>query len=172
MPRIQPDRIFEHLDRELVVHQPFVNDTSVIYVIDMPHVTVSITVEQMLRWGMDVDEVDRHARRNLRSLTPRLEVKMVDGEDGGRAALLIEHDGYDASRLLLNDLYRALAPEMGGVFLVATPARDSFVAITSQPEDFADRMQMRVTADFKRLPYPITDRYFLVTQDGIAGTAA
>lgn len=172
MPRIQPESIFEHLDRELVVHQPFVNDTVVIYVIDMPYVTVSITVEQMIKWGIDADQIDELARTNLKTFSPRLSVRFVESQNGGRAAIFLEHDGYDASRLLLENLYQFLAPEMGGNFLVATPARDTFVAVTPQHGDFVEEIHRRVTKDYKRLPYPITDKYFLVTQDGIAGTTA
>ena len=51
MPRIQPNTIFDQLDREQVAHIPFVNETSVLYVLDMPRMTVSITTEQMLRLG-------------------------------------------------------------------------------------------------------------------------
>src|SRR5690606_15382853 len=45
MPRIQPEKIFEHLNRELVGHVPFVNGTVVVFVIDLPQMTVSITTE-------------------------------------------------------------------------------------------------------------------------------
>jgi hypothetical protein len=50
MPRIQPESIFEQLDREQVAHIPFVNGTVVVFVIDLPQLTVSITTEQMIRW--------------------------------------------------------------------------------------------------------------------------
>jgi len=172
MPRIQPESIFEHLDRELVVHQPFVNDTVVLYVIDMPYVTVSITVEQMIKWGLNENEIDTVARKNLRTFSPRLAVRFVESHNGGKAAIFLEHDGYDASRLLLDNLYQFLAPEMGGNFYVATPARDTFVAVTPSHKEFVEEIRHRVAKDYKRLPYPITDKYFLVTQDGIAGTAA
>ena len=170
MPRIQPERIFEHLDRQLVVFQPFVNDTVVLYVIDMPHLTVSITVEQAIRWGVEMDEIDRVARQNLDSYSHELKIRLVESEGGGRAAIFAEHDGYDASRLLLGNLHGKLAPMLGGNFLVATPARDAFVALSEDPADFAHKVHARVEQDFKRLPYPITDKFFLVTMDGVAGT--
>lgn len=169
MPRIQPESIFEHLDRELVVHQPFVNNTVVLYVMDMPHLTYSITVEQMLRWGLCVDEIDGIARENLRSYSPELEIRLVE-TDGGRAAILSKRDGYDASRLLLSNLYTRLAPRLGGNFYVAAPARDTFVALSIDPPQFTAKVHQRVDRDFRRLPYPITNRYFLVTLDGVAGT--
>lgn len=172
MPRIQPESIFQHLDSQLVVHQPFVNETVVLYVIDMPHLTVSITVEQMLKWGADVEEIDSLARRNLAAYSEELKLRIIEASSGGRAAVFQENDGYDASRLLLGSLHGRLAPVLGPNFLVAAPARDAFLAVTSNPEEFAQRVHQRVEIDYKRLPYPITDRFFLVTMDGIAGTAA
>jgi len=172
MPRIQPESIFQHLDSQLVVHQPFVNETVVLYVIDMPHLTVSITVEQMLKWGTDVEEIDRAARRNLSSYSEELKLRIIEAGNGGRAAVFQENDGYDASRLLLGSLHGRLAPVLGTNFLVAAPARDAFLAVTADPEEFAQRIHQRVEIDYKRLPYPITDRFFIVTMDGIAGTAA
>jgi hypothetical protein len=38
MPRIQPESIFEHLDREQVAHVPFVNNTVIVFVIDLLNV--------------------------------------------------------------------------------------------------------------------------------------
>ena len=72
MPRIQPCSIFEQLDAQQVAFEPFVNNTVILYVIDMPRMTVSITLEQMIRWGIDIDELDRVARVNLSEYQPNL----------------------------------------------------------------------------------------------------
>ena len=172
MPRIQPTSIFEQLDREQVAHIPWVNGTVVVFVVDMPSVTVSLTVEQAIRWGVDMDDLDELARRNLERYSPDLEIQIVESKDGGRAAIVNEHDGYDAARLLLGKLHQRLAPELDGDFLVAAPARDMFVAMTANPSHFVDRLRKRVDQDYRRLPYPITPDLFLVTRDGVAGTAA
>jgi hypothetical protein len=170
MPRIQPITIFDHLDREQVAHTPFVNDTVVVYVIDMPQMTVSITVEQMVRWGLQIDDLDVIARENLDRYAPDLQIQLVDSSEGGRAAIVARQDGYDAARLLLDSLHSRLAPELHGDFYVATPARDMFLALTCDPAEFVQRLYERVQHDFKRLPYPITDSFFVVTRDGVAGT--
>jgi len=170
MPRIQPVTIFEHLDQEQVAHVPYVNDTVVVFVIDMPQMTVSITVEQLLRWGLEADDLESIARANLERYTPELQVQVIDSSEGGRAALVSCHDGYDAARLLLSTLHEKLAPELRGDFYVATPARDMFLALTIDPDEFVDRLHKRVQHDYKRLPYPITEEFFVVTRDGVAGT--
>jgi hypothetical protein len=170
MPRIQPVSIFEHLSEELVAHVPYVNGTVVVFVIDMPYMTVSVTTEQMIRWGQTIEEIEELARRNLQRYTPSLELKMLESAEGGHALLLTNQDGYDASRLLLDRLFERLAPELGGDFLVATPSRDMFLALSQGPSAFVERVRSRVDADYQRLPYPITNRLFYVTRDGVAGT--
>ncbi|MEY3142541.1 MAG: hypothetical protein RLY21_1034 [Planctomycetota bacterium] len=172
MPRIQPESIFEHLDREQVAHVPFVNNTVIVFVIDLPQLTVSITTEQMIRWGLQCDDLDALSRENLARYAPDLEVRVVDSHDGGRAAIVSQQDGYDAARLLLSTLHDRLSREMKGDFYVATPARDTFIAISVGPDPFVGRLKQRVEDDFRRLPYPITRELFYVTRDGVAGTAA
>ncbi len=172
MPRIQPVSIFEHLDQEQVAHVPFVNDTVVVFVLDMPQMTVSITIEQMIRWGLQVDDLDQIARENLGGYAPDLQIQLVDSSEGGRAAIVSRQDGYDAARLLLDSLHDRLAPELHGDFYVAAPARDMFLALTCDPQEFVQRLKKRVRAEFKRMPYPITESLFVVTRDGVAGTIA
>ncbi len=172
MPRIQPIKIFDHLDNERVAYIPFVNDTVVVFVLDMPQMTISITIEQMLRWGLQLDDLDIIARENLHAYAPDLEIQIVDSAEGGRAAIVARQDGYDAARLLLGSLHSRLAPELHGDFYVATPARDMFLAMTCEPDDFVDRLRERVQMEFKRMPYPITNELFVVTRDGVAGTKA
>ena len=115
---------------------------------------------------------DEIARKNLERYSPDLRIQLIESRDGGRAAILNEYDGYDAARLLLGRLHERLAPELDGDFLVATPARDMFVAMTADPPEFVDRLRERAAQDYRRLPYPITRDLFVVTRDGVAGTAA
>ena len=171
MPRIQPESIFEHLNRELVAHVPYVNGTVVVFVTDLPNMTVSITTEQCVRWGVHPEDLEEIARQNLDRYAPELSIQIVESKEGGRAAIVSEQDGYDAARLLMTSLFDRLRPEMGGDFYVATPARDMFVAMSLGPGAFLQRLQQRVRHDYGRLPYPITDQLFYVTRDGVAGTA-
>lgn len=171
MPRLQPESIFDSVDREQVAHIPFVNGTVIVFVIDLPDMTVSISTEQLVRWGLTTDELEEVARVNLGSYAPELNVQIMQSGDGGRAAVVSLRDGYDAARLLLTHLHERLAPELKGDFLVATPARDIFVAMSRGPGQFIDRIMGRIDEDYRRLPYPITRNLFYVTRDGVAGTA-
>lgn len=170
MPRIQPESIFQHLSREQVAHVPYVNDTVIVFVTDLPHMTVSITTEQLVRWRLSAEDCELIARENLHNYCPDMNVQFVESKEGGRAAILNQHDGYDAARLLLSSLFELLAPQMGGNFYVAIPARDMFVAFTAEPDPFIKRLRERVEHDYRRLPYPITPDFFYVTRDGVCGT--
>lgn len=170
MPRIQPVTIFETLDREQVAHVPWVNDTVIVFVLDTPKYTVSISTEQMVRWGTTVDDLEDLARTNLQRYAPDLEVQVVRSSEGGRAAIIALHDGYDAARLLLGDLHQRLAGHLGTSFYVAAPARDMFVAMTDGPEPFLDRLKARSLEEYRRMPYPICADLFVVSRDGVAGT--
>lgn len=170
MPRIQPVSIFETLDREQVAHVPWVNDTVIVFVLDMPKYTVSLSTEQMVRWGVSGDDLEELSRENLQRYAPDLEVQVVRSSEGGRAAIIALHDGYDAARLLLGDLHQRLSSHLGSSFYVAAPARDMFVAMTDGPEPFLDRLRTRAEEEYKRMPYPICADLFLVARDGVAGT--
>lgn len=170
MPRIQPESIFDHLSRELVAHVPYVNDTVIVFVIDMPQMTVSITTEQAVKWRISMDELEDISRENLTQYAPDFELQIVESREGGKAIIIAEQDGYDAARLLYGPLYQKLAPHLGGDFYVATPSRDMFLALSLNPAEFRERLCERVAEDFKRLPYPICPELFYVTRDGVAGT--
>ncbi|MSQ90437.1 MAG: DUF1444 family protein [Phycisphaerales bacterium] len=171
MPRIQPESIFESVHRESIAHLPYVNGTVIVFVMDMPEMTVSVSTEQMVRWGIGPEELEEIARKNLCGYAPDLQVQVIASHDGGRAALLSLKDGYDAARLLLSKLHERLAKELRGDFYVATPARDVFIALSYGPDPFIERVRARIARDYSRLPYPITSDFFIVTRDGVAGTA-
>ncbi len=70
----------------------------------------------------------------------------------------------------MNSLHDRLAPELNGDFYVAIPCRDVFLASSSGPAEFVTRLSKRAVTAFRRLPYPITSKLFVVTRDGVAGT--
>ncbi|MHC4995384.1 MAG: DUF1444 family protein [Planctomycetota bacterium] len=168
LPRIQPESILDEDTPPHIVHQPYINGTVIVFMIDLGGASTPVTAEHQVRWGINTDELDLLARDNLADHKPNLELNLYQGEQGA-AALFTIGDGYDASRLLLDNLFPKLAPEMGGNFHVAIPSRDTFIAFPTEPRPFVHKLKGRIQSDFKRLPYPITADLFLVTLDGVAG---
>ncbi|MDH3583167.1 MAG: DUF1444 family protein [Phycisphaerae bacterium] len=154
-------------DTQFIAHQAFVHDTLILYVVCLGDATRPVSVEQMICWELDLESLDRIARRNLRNLQPRLPLRLM-ANDEGATARIDTGDGYDASRLLLEQLHPNLAPELGGNFLVAIPCRDVFVAFPTGAPKLLDRLRDHARNNYRRQPYPITDDLFLVTRDGVA----
>ena len=171
MPRIQPLSFFRGKRSDFFAASPFVNDTVILYVMDLNGTATPITTEQLIHWGLSAQEMDELARENLADHQPELELTVLQGEDGA-AAVFNTGDGYDAARLLLGQLHDRLAPEFGPEFLVAIPTRDVFVAFPLDSRDFIHRLRQRIRTDYRKLPYPITEDLFLVARDGVAGWAA
>jgi hypothetical protein len=121
---------------------------------------------------VSAEDLEEIARANLDRYAPNLDVQVVRSNEGGRAAIISMHDGYDAARLLLGDLHARLSAQLGKTFYVAAPARDMFLAMTGDPEPFVSRLRARAEQEYHRLPYPICADLFLVTPDGVAGTKA
>lgn len=170
LPRIHPlEAMAGSAANNPLACQPFVNDTVILYAIDLNGASVPITIEQLIRWGVDVEEIDRIARQNLAVHRPRMELRSFQTESA-TAAVFNTGDGYDASRLLLQQLHTQLSRDLGRTFLVAIPSRDVFIAFPCEPSDFVTRLKKRVEVDYRKLPNPITSDLFLVTLDGVAGS--
>lgn len=169
LPRVQGNELFARLNRDLVAHQPFVNGTSIVYVLDTPQMSISLMTTHLARWKVTVENLDAIARENLDRYAPEMELTIAESPTGGVAAVLSRMDGYDAARLLLPDLWERLSPKLGSEFLAAIPARDVFIAMSQGPKGFVEKLRGKAVVDHAKLPYPITTRLFTVTRDGIAG---
>ena len=146
-PASSRSAIFEHLDREQVAHIPFVNNTVIVFVLDLPQMTVSITIEQLVRWGLDVDDIDTIARENLARYAPDLEIQLVDSvrRRPGRDRRP-RRTATTPPACCSTSLHDRLAPQAARATSTSpTPARDMFLAISCDPIRF-------------RRPHPQTGR--------------
>lgn len=169
LPRVYHESIFESLDKELMVWTPWVNDCVIGYVIDFPKMTMSIARDQLDSWGVEIDDIDFLARKNLSRMSESIELSVYEVA-GGRVALMNVEDGYDASRILLDDIHGIISPLFDHEnFYVGVPARDMFVAFpaVSESKELILRVLDRMKSEYVNLPYPITPNAFYVCQDGV-----
>lgn len=169
-PRVASDSVFDKVSRDTVAHLPFVNGTSILFMLDFPSSVISITVEDLLRWGVTIEELDQIARRNLSNRAPNLSPRIIEVKAGEFSVMLEEKDSNDAARILLPDLYSRLAPQLGGDFLVGLPTRDVFVAVRAAAWGQVRELEERIGWYFRNSAFPLSRRLFLVTRDGVAGT--
>lgn len=170
LPRIYSRGDLQLLDLERIPHREFGNGTVVVLVRRLQMFTVTVTRTDINCWGLSMEEVYDAAIQNLADYTGDMKVQFVDSKEGGKAAIMEHHDGFDAARLLLPDLHQRLAPTMKGDFLVGIPSRDTCWAISMTPPNFVERMKGLLARDSRNLPYPISPNLFVVTRDGVAGT--
>ena len=137
MPRIQPVSIFRHLSREQVAHVPFVNNTVIVFVTDLPQMTVSITTEQLVRWKLCPEELELISRENLEGYAPELEIQVVESKEGARFLLrerlerLDQADpGVEQREQFLGEQHQRKAPAAAGQADAAgTPHPEDDVAL-------------------------------------------
>jgi hypothetical protein len=110
-----------------LVRAPFVADLSVVYVFDSPD---GMRMDDRKQLGLAPAALDALARKNLAAALPAAlpETELEPGIHLVHAA-----DSYEASRLLLDDLWKQAARAVKGDLLVAAPSRD-FVLYTGAGE--------------------------------------
>ena len=166
MPRIQPESIFQRLSR---AGRTFPRQRHRHRLRDRPAPRHRQRDDRATRpLGRVRRGPRRDSRKNLRTFTPAA-YRLIEHETGGKAAVIAEQDGYDAARLLLNDLHKQLAPRLGAT---SSPrrARDVLVAVSATSDELLGKVHEKVERDYRRMPYPISSRFFFVTRDGVAGT--
>ena len=86
---------------------------------------------------------------------------------GGRLVLVLTDDSFSASRLLHPEFHKLFSKGLGSPFLAGIPDRDTLVLFSNR-KGLKQRIGRRLAKDCRTSPYPITDKPFFVTQDGIA----
>lgn len=168
MPRIQPNTVWNSLDPNMAAHTPWVNDCSIMYVIDYPDMTVSITTDQMRKWKMTEEDFFHIAKDNLEQQTVYEENIRVSRADRTVFMIYQSQDGYDSSRILLDSLWHRASDYLGFQFYACIPSRDVLAMCTMHDNGLIRSWMRKNKATFNDIPYPITPHPFVVTLDGVA----
>lgn len=118
--------------------------------------------------GVDADKVFFFARENLQALAQEMELQALAGEDGKpRAIIIAQGDSYDASRLMLPELYNKLSEVLGENLLVGIPNRDFMIVLTADDEELVENVSSQVKIDAETRPYSISGKLYKLTKDGV-----
>lgn len=142
-------------------------DVKICYALRIKNLFRFVTGWDVNRWGADADSVHKIAIENLVKLSWPERMEGSRAHDGGRVVLVQTDDSLSSSRLLHPDLFRLFSGPLGGPFWAGVPDRDTLVLFSNR-RSLKQRIGRRLTKDCRTSPYPITDKPFFVTQDGIA----
>jgi Protein of unknown function (DUF1444) len=113
-----------------LVTLPFVADLAIVYVFDLPDGMRMVSERDREKLGLSPSALYTLARKNLDAAFPG---PMPDEEIAPGIHQVNAGDSYEASRLLLDDRWRAPAAAVKGDLLVAAPTRD-FLLYTGSHE--------------------------------------
>jgi hypothetical protein len=149
MPLLEPAFALRGLPVEPAT-KSFVSDLSLAYVADRESGRLVVTADDLERWGIPLDELDRVAQANL---VRRTEPLLCEEELCGWAS----GDGYDATRMTSPRLRRDIAREIGRA-VYAVPREDVFVAL---PVRYASRIRQKVLQQFTQAENPVSSEIFV-----------
>jgi len=121
------------------------------------------------KWpGVDEDEVYFFARENLLALCKNMNLQVLAGAAGTPSAVIVATgDSFDASKVILPDIYSKLAEVLGPEMLVGIPNRDFMIVLKAGDEEMAKNVASQVALDAQTRPYSISGKLYRLTADGL-----
>ncbi len=142
-------------------------DVKICYALRSKSLFRFVTGWDVNRWETDNDTVHKIAIENLTKMPWPSRMEGSRQHDGGRVVLVETGDSLASSRLLHPELFPLFSGPFGGPFLAGIPDRDTLVLFSNR-KNLKQRIGRTVAKNCRKSAYPITDRLFLVTKDGIA----
>ncbi len=120
VPLIKDDRFFTEIDPAFApAAERLVADLSIVYAFDHPHALEIMTETESKAIGVPRNELRELALHNLRRLVPE-----VGYHGDGERYMLLAGGNFEASLLLLDEIWDRLAPQVEGDLVACVPARD------------------------------------------------
>lgn len=164
MPMLKPLALLSELRAQnlpLVVYRPLVADLMVTYVIDEGQSVVYLNEDHLSRWGVTEPTLYWQALQNLRAKPWKPYPGMIGA---GKGALLILNgtDGYDATRLLLPELFADFVARMPGTTVFGVPNRDFLIAFSDADRRVFSQVRAQIEVDAQTQSHPLTDQLLML----------
>lgn len=147
-----------------LVSRPLAGDLVVCYVIDEGQRIVFVNEQHAERWDVAEPLLYEIGLRNLRARSWR----PSPGRLGtGAAGLLIFNgdDGYDATRILLPELFEDIAAQQPGTLVIGVPNRDFLIAFSDAAPRVFEQVAAQIAVDAQTRDHRLTDQLFTL-RDG------
>jgi len=152
MPQLMPVSFLEKMP---LVNLPFSAEIVIGFVIDTEKAYSYVNEQQRVRWQVSTDAIRDTAFTNLRSRSQGIEMVAVPKPNG--LFVVNTLDGFDAVRLLDEELQELVAEHIGSPFLAGIPNRDFLICWSKNDDrDFQGQMITQVSNDFDERPYPLS----------------
>jgi hypothetical protein len=120
VPLIKDDSFFEQIDPGFQpAFERLVADLSIVYAFDRPRSLDIMTEAERVALGVPAGELRALAVKNLRRLVPE-----IRHHESGSGYVLLAGGNFEASLLLLDDLWTKLSADVSGELVACAPARD------------------------------------------------
>lgn len=131
----------------------FNNELVIVYAQDDPNRMRYLTTQE--DFGLSREELRSLAITNLKRVLPKIEMRSV-----GDVALMSAGGNYEASLLLIDDIWSSGQIQVNGDIVVAIPTRDALL-VTGSRSRSGLKLVRELTAKFKAQgPYELTDTLF------------
>lgn len=154
-----------------VLRVPLVaNELDVLMALDTGRTLRFLSEEDLKGWqGVTLEDVYFYARENLLALCRDMQMNVLTDKDGNPAAAIVSTgDNYDASKLILPDLYHKLAPVLGAELVVGVPNRDFMIIFNLKDDELVRNISAQVAVDAQHRPYAISGKIFRLSGDGVS----
>lgn len=154
-----------------VLRKPLLEgDLDVLMALDTGRTLRFLSEEDLKGWeGVTLDDVFFYARENLLALCRDMQLKVLTDKEGKPAAAIVSSgDNYDASKLILPDLYNKLSPVLGADLAVGVPNRDFMIIFNLKDDELVRNIAGQVREDAQHRPYAISGKIYRLSPSGVA----
>lgn len=138
----------------------------IVMVLDFERSMRFVRTEEIERWEVEPEQLREQAMKNLASKTGPLWEGVLNQARKSKVFKFAEMDGYDASRILLPDLYERVSRALDSTKIVAIlPTRDLLAAVPYESEEANKEIKAEAEKQFARGNQPISREIFVFTGD-------
>lgn len=168
---VMPQLMEANLKKQVagLVHQEISRDLDLGYVLDNEKGYSFVKLDTLKTWEIDLSMLHNTAMSNLEKRVSENDIQVAEAEESanGKYAIVETGDGYDAVRLLSENIQKRMRAHLGDEYFAAVPIRDFLIfwhkdfSLTGQ---FMEQVEKEYAAGEK---YKLTPRLFLVSEKGL-----
>lgn len=162
LPMLKPLSLLNEVrtqDLPMLVYRPLAGELMVTYVIDEGQRVAYLNEEHLRRWGVSETTLWARAITNLRGKAWQPDPGLI-GHGLGTLLIFSGRDGYDATRLLLPELFMEFGARMPGNMVIAVPTRDFLIAFSDADSRIFTQVRTQVETDARTQEHPLTGQLF------------